>query len=118
MEPEMRKRYEVVRVKDLVDFFAAQGVKPHCPQCKSTYFTFQVLSNATPDLKDDSQEQKLEVFEWQGIESTWAFYPLSCQHCASFFNVDAEKILEWTEMKQVKSAELATQSGEGTEPEV
>ncbi|BDA12107.1 hypothetical protein KAM339_006480 [Aeromonas caviae] len=116
MEPEMRKRYMIVRIQDVLDYFVDKGVKPRCPQCSCTNFTFQLLNETDVDENGAPIEPSvMDVFEYHGQDTPWAFYPLSCMKCSTFIHLDAEKILEWTEKKRPKDASATTTKDEGLE---
>lgn len=120
MDPTMRKRYEVVRVQDLLDFYAEINVNPECYMCKGTFFTIETIDNergasesfhdSEPDLK-----KQMVVCEMHGTHKTWQFYPLSCVTCGTFLNVDAAKLLKWTEEKRLKDAGEGVSVGNGSE---
>lgn len=120
MDPKMRKRYEVVLVKDLVDFYAEKGVTPECSLCKSTFFNIETLDTVggsnKPATEPDYRNQMV-VCEMHGPDKTWAFYPLSCENCGTFLNVDAEKLLKWTEEKRLKDAGEGVSVGNASESE-
>jgi hypothetical protein len=120
MDPTMRKRYEVVRVQDLVDFYAEKDVTPECSLCKSTFFnieTIDTVKRSTESGVDPDFGNQMAVCEMHGQHKTWAFYPLSCETCGTFLNVDAEKLLKWTEEKRLKNAGEEAPVGNASESE-
>ncbi|MFQ2550694.1 hypothetical protein ACK3Z3_06190 [Aeromonas caviae] len=120
MDPEMRKRYEVVRVQDLVDFYAEKDVTPRCSLCESTFFNIETIDSTkgSTELSVDSDfRNQMAVCEMHGPYKTWTFYPLSCDTCGTFLNVDAEKLLKWTEEKRLKNAGEKASVGNASESE-
>ncbi|MBF8448314.1 hypothetical protein ACK32U_20855 [Aeromonas dhakensis] len=118
MDPSMRKRYEVVRVQDLVDYYAEKGVNPSCSLCKSTFFNIETIDaplSPSEDGSDPEYRKQMAVCEMHGPDNTWACYPLSCENCGTFLNVDAEKILVWTEEKRLKKVDEGVTSGDASE---
>lgn len=118
MDPSMRKRYELVRVQDLVEFFAEKDVNPACSLCKGTFFNIETIDTPVDPSDtgaDPEYRKQMAVCEMHGPDNMWACYPLSCENCGTFLNVDAEKILVWTEEKRLKQAGEGTSAGHSSE---
>lgn len=103
MDPIMRRRYEVVKSQDLVDYFAALNITPTCNQCQGTKFHIPTIRSLSigplGDQQNGSPEKvSLEPFEMHGAYSNGpAYYALTCEFCGTILNVDAMRILHWTE---------------------
>lgn len=108
MDPVVRRRYEVVKTQDLVDYFAALNITPTCTQCQGTKFHIPTIRTFTfgpvggENQSNGSIEKvSLEPFEMQGVYSDRpAYYALTCEFCGSILNVDALRILLWTEQQR------------------
>lgn len=120
MDPVIRRRYEVVKTQDLVDYFSSLNITPTCTQCQGTKFHIPTIRTLTigpvgdENQSDGSIEKvSLEPFEMQGGYSNGpAYYALTCEFCGSILNVDALRILLWTERKRDHEAMKAKLFGQ------
>lgn len=105
MDPVIRKRYEVVRVQDLMDYFAALHITPTCSQCEGTKFHIPTIRTMAIGPEGDPQNESsasisIEPYEMQGAFSKPTYYPLTCEFCGTILNVDALRILFWAEQQR------------------
>ena len=106
MDPVIRRRYEVVKTQDLVDYFTALNITPTCTQCQGTKFHIPTIRTLTVGTEADSQNGiptrvSVEPYEMQGAFNAGpTYYPLTCEFCGSILNVDALRILLWTEQQR------------------
>lgn len=98
------------------------NVTPPCSQCQGTKFHIPTIRSVVVGSEGDPQNDthsrvSVEPYEMHGAFNTGpAYYPLTCEFCGSIFNVDALRILLWTERKrahEVMKAKLFGQKGVG-----